>query len=353
MTDLSRQLIDEVSAACGKQRPLHIKGGGTKQQLCGRNTEGEPLNVAAHTGIVNYDPAELVITARAGTPITELEVALDENKQMLSFEPPHFGSEATLGGTLASNLSGPARPWSGSIRDLVLGVRLINGKGDHLQFGGQVMKNVAGYDVARLQAGALGCLGVITEVSLKVIPQAETEITVVQQASESEAITAMNSFSGVSRPLTGAAWVDGQLYLRLAGAESAVKGTVRAWGGEQLGQDTTFWQDLREQRLRFFQSSSPLWRFSIRSNVGPLLADVATVIDWAGAQRWLYGDYQANELQMIAERAGGHVCLFKGGDRRSEVQHPLSPVAQQLQQRLKNAFDPKGILNPGRLYRWM
>lgn len=353
MKDISPQLIEQVQAAQAADTAVKIEGGGSKQHLCGRDVEGEILSTKEHQGIIHYDPNELVLTALAGTKLTELNAALDENAQMLSFEPPHFSEAATLGGTLACNQSGPARPWGGSIRDMVLGVRLINGKAEHLRFGGQVMKNVAGYDVARLQAGALGCLGIITEVSFKVLPKAETSLTLVQELSQSAAISRMNELSGIDKPLSASAWVNGQLYLRLSGTEHAVQGTAQSWGGEALNDAEQFWQDLREQQLKFFTQDSPLWRFSICSTAEVLISDVDTVIDWGGAQRWLKGDYEAEHMQQLAAQAGGHATLFSGGDRTAEVRQPLSEIEKQIQKRLKFAFDPEGILNPGRLYSWM
>jgi glycolate oxidase FAD binding subunit len=353
MTDISRQLVDQIKAARADGYPLKIRGGGTKQHLCGRDITGKNLEVAGHKGIINYDPTELVITARAGTPLDELESVLSENDQIFSFEPPRFGEGATLGGTLACNQSGPSRPWAGSIRDMVLGARLINGNGDHLRFGGQVMKNVAGYDVTRLQAGALGCLGVLTEISIRVLPKAKTTLTLVREASESDAILEMSKLAGLPKPLNGAAWVDGQLYLRLSGEESALRETARVWGGEQVTEPGLFWTALREQQLEFFKSAVPLWRFSIRPTAGCLMPEATTVIDWAGAQRWLRGDYDFDKLQDIASQAGGHVTLFRGGDRSGEVRQALPEIQRQLQKRLKLSFDPKSILNPGRLYSWM
>ncbi len=345
--------MEQIVVARATGSSIKIRGGGSKEHFCGRDIEGEILSLAEHHGIINYDPNELVLTALAGTTLTELNAALDNKDQQLSFEPPHFSEAATLGGTLACNQSGPARPWAGSIRDMVLGVRLINGKGEHLRFGGQVMKNVAGYDVARLQAGALGCLGIITEVSLKIIPKSETSLTLVKELSESSAIRLMNELAGLPRPLSGATWVDGQLYLRLSGTENAILGTAKKWGGEKLKEADVFWQNLREHQLSFFKPASALWRFSIRSTAKPVMPGSETVIDWAGAQRWLRGDYEFGQMQKLATQAGGHVTLFRGGDRNAEVRHPLSQVEQQLQKRLKLAFDPQGILNPGRLYSWM
>jgi glycolate oxidase FAD binding subunit len=295
-----------------------------------------------------------VLTARAGTRLRDIEGVLDQQGQMLSFEPPGFSDDATIGGTLACNLSGPARPWGGSIRDLVLGVRLINGKGERLRFGGQVMKNVAGYDVARLQAGALGNLGVITEVSLKVLPKPERTETLVLELDQPAAIVRMNELAGTPKPLTGAAWLDGRLYVRLAGADSAVAGTIEDWGGELMPPDFGFWQQLKEHQLPFFAGDAPLWRLAVRPTSAPLIVGAPVLVDWAGGLRWLRGDHlRLDVVQTIATRHGGHATLFRGGDRSLELRQPLDAAQQRLHLALKRAFDPAGILNRGALYSWM
>ncbi|MCP4121602.1 MAG: glycolate oxidase subunit GlcE [Bacteroidetes bacterium] len=353
MNDISQQLIDQVKTAYESKSSLVIKGGGSKQQCCGRTIQGESLLTSEHSGIVNYSPIELVITALSGTSLEELNHELDKNNQQLSFEPPGFGEKGTIGGTVACNLSGAARPWSGSIRDLLLGVRLINGKGEHLTFGGQVMKNVAGYDVTRLQAGALGCLGVLTEISLKIMPKPKDSITIIQEMSESEALLKMQQLASQPKPLSGLAWYDQKLYIRLSGESKTIQKTAQIWGGEQLAEATSFWRALNEQSLAFFQLDAHLWRFSIGPTAKSLVADTETIVDWAGSQRWVLGDYDPQQLHKIAKDAGGHVSLFSGGDRTAEVRQPLSDIERRLQKRMKDAFDPHGILNPGRLYSWM
>jgi len=351
MAETLSHLIEQVRAAAAAGRPLAIRGGGSKTGILGRPVAGMPLEVAGHGGIVAYDPTELVLTARAGTPLAEIEAALAEHGQALSFEPPHFGPGATLGGTLACNLSGPARPWGGSMRDMVLGVRLINGKGEHLRFGGQVMKNVAGYDVSRLQAGALGTLGVITEISLKVLPAPRHSVTLVTALDQAAAIRRMNELAGRPAPLSGAAWLDGRLFLRFSGSFSPSSISGR-WDGDVMADAPVFWADLREQRLAFFAGGQPLWRLSLASTAPPLPDDGPTLIEWGGAQRWLRdGDLAA--LTEAAAKAGGHATLFRGGDRTGEVRSPPPPPLADLHRRLKAAFDPAGIFNPGGLYGWM
>ena len=356
MTDCSAEIIDAVARAVTNKTPLAINGGGSKAKLLGRTIECDNLHtleVGQHSAIVDYHPAELVLTARAGTPLEEINATLKTEGQMLAFEPPTFGGKATLGGTLACNVSGPARPWSGSIRDMVLGVQLINGKAELLNFGGQVMKNVAGYDVSRLQAGALGTLGIITQVSLKVMPVTEHSITLVYEVDAEQALQIMNERRAASKPLNAACWVQGNLYLRLSGTERAVSQTAKTWGGQVMSSATEFWQQLRELQHPFFAADDTLWRFShgptaaLQTGFGDIL------LDWGGAQRWVRGEQSRDVLEKSAEDAGGHVSLYRGGDRSGEVNHSVNGAQRALHQRLKHAFDPAGIFNPGRLYCWM
>jgi glycolate oxidase FAD binding subunit len=355
MSDLSPQLIEQVCNAGTDGYQLNIIGRNSKAFM-GRQAIGEPINLAGHQGIVDYQPAELVLTARAGTSLEEIESALTTNKQQLAFEPPHFG-DASIGGTLACNLSGPARPWAGSIRDAVLGIRLINGKGEHLRFGGQVMKNVAGYDASRLQAGAMGCLGIITEVSLKVMPAAACSQTLsMPLADPDEAISLMNQLSASTTPINGASWHGGKLHLRLQGAEAAVYASRNQLQAKlkdvQIADDGgLYWSQLREQQLDFFTTSNRLWRFSVESNLAHLLPAANWLIDWGGAQRWLAGDFQLDQL--VDQLPKGQVSGFRGMNKDKEVFHPQSAAAKALHQRLKHAFDPAGIFNSGRLYSWL
>ncbi|WP_372738545.1 glycolate oxidase subunit GlcE [Neptunomonas sp.] len=354
MADLSTEIQQQVLAARDAKQTLNIVGGGSKSFM-GREAVGERLDISGHRGIVNYQPVELVLTARAGTPLTEIEAALAENNQMLAFEPPRFSGVATLGGTLACNQSGPGRPWTGSVRDHVLGVRLINGLGEHLKFGGQVMKNVAGYDVSRLQAGAMGSLGVITEISLKVLPKPAASRTLVWDMGAEEAIVFMNQLAARPKPLSAACWLLGRCYVRLSGALSAVEATVKEWKGTALTQNQAdqFWQQLGQQELPFFDTDLPLWRFSVNSAAGIPSLDELSLIDWGGAQRWFRGEQDKLHMESLAATAGGQVSLYAGGERRSEVMHTTPAVLQAIQKRIKASFDPDGIFNPGRLYHWM
>ncbi len=350
MADLTEAICERVAGAADRGAPLQLRGGGTKA-FYGRVPRGEPLELAGHAGVVNYEPRELVLTARAGTPLAEIESLLEQSGQMLPFEPPRFGDAATLGGTVACGLSGPRRPYAGALRDYVLGVRLVNGRGQALRFGGEVMKNVAGYDVSRLMAGALGTLGVLLEVSLKVLPRPEQRLTLVQERAPEEALEAMNRWAGVPLPLTAACYDGLHLYLRLEGAPTAVEAGRQRVGGDPVEEGDRHWADLREQRLGFFRSELPLWRLSLPPTAPLRELPGKQLVDWGGAQRWLLSEAPTAEIRALAERMGGAATLFRGGDREGEVFHPLPAPMAALQRQLKQAFDPAGILNPGRLYR--
>jgi glycolate oxidase FAD binding subunit len=341
-------LCARIADAAARKQPLRIRGGGSKD-FYGAQTLGEVCDVAEHTGIVAYEPKELVLTVRAGTPLAQVESALAAERQMLPFEPPHFGS-ATIGGAVAAGLSGPRRPYAGAVRDFVLGTRIVNGKGEDLAFGGRVIKNVAGYDVSRLMAGALGTLGVITEISFKVLPRPPVESTVAFEMPESEAIVSMNQWAGQPLPLSATAWQDGVLRVRLSGAQTAVAAARAKMGGEEVAGGADYWSDLREQRLAFFAPGRPLWRISVMQTAQPLELGGAQLIEWGGGVRWVSGELDAFAMRSTAERAGGHVTLFRGGDKSVGVFHPLKPAVAKIHKRLKLAFDPAGILNPGRMY---
>jgi glycolate oxidase FAD binding subunit len=351
--DCSEQLVAAVAEAASQRQPVYISAGGSKRHILGRNCDAAPLDVSAHSGIIDYQPSELVLTARAGTPLVEILETLHQQGQTLPCEPPLFGGRATLGGTLACNLSGPARPWGGSIRDLVLGLQLINGRAERLNFGGKVMKNVAGYDVSRLQAGAQGTLGVITQISLKVLPLPQRSLTLAFELSAQHALDVMHARAGKPGPLSAACWQEQRLYLRLQGADPAVEQAAREWGGQALepGLADNFWSSLRDMSQAFFNGPEPLWRFSVNPTAAAGLTGEHSIIDWCGAQRWLRGEHSVATLQQLARGAGGNVSLFAGGNRDGQVLPTPDPVIARLQLRLKQAFDPAGIFNPGRLYR--
>lgn len=330
---------------------MRIRGGGSKD-FYGGTLQGEPLDVGSYRGIVDYEPSELVLTARAGTPLSEIEAALQERGQMLAFEPPHFGNTATFGGCIAAGLSGPRRATAGSARDFVLGVRLLDGKGDDLRFGGQVMKNVAGFDVSRLLTGSLGTLGVLLEISVKVLPVPVAEATLRFEHSAADAIALLNEWGGKPLPLSASVWRDGQLSVRLSGAKAAVDAAVTQLGGERLDEDnaTAFWNGIREQRDAFFATEAPLWRLSLKSSTPPLNLPGRQLIEWGGSLRWLATDADAATVREAACFGGGHATLFRGGDKACGVFHPLPAALLALHRNLKRSFDPAGIFNRGRLY---
>jgi len=290
-----------------------------------------------------------VLTARAGTPLVEIEAQLAEHQQMLAFEPPHFNGPATLGGCIAAGLSGPRRPYAGAARDFVLGVRMIDGTGQPLRFGGQVIKNVAGYDVSRLMVGALGTLGLVTEVSLKVLPKPAAETTLQFELDEAAAILKMNQWAGQPLPLSATSWHAGLLTLRLSGAASAVHAAQAKLGGAALKDATAFWERLRDQATPFFDKRS-LWRLAVKPTTPPLNLGDAQWTEWGGAVRWLASELPAATLREAAKNGGGHATLFRGDAPAEGTFTPLTPALLTLHRNLKRRFDPKGIFNRRHLY---
>jgi len=383
MDTLLQNLTDQIKAAAAHQTALRIRGTGSKD-FYGQASHGELLDASVLTGITSYEPTELVVTVRAGTPLAELEAALAEKGQYLPFEPPHFdlpgtggaGGGGTCGGMVAAGLSGPARASSGGVRDYVLGVQLINGRAEHLTFGGQVMKNVAGYDVTRLMVGSLGSLGLLTEISLKVLPLPPAQATLVFQVDQARALAQLHRWGGQPLPLNASCWLQGdstagapgRLWVRLRGAVAAVQSAIQKMTqdlpGELLddAQAAAHWAACRDLRLPFFtQSAAPsseplaLWRLSVPQTTPVLNLPWPQLLEWHGGQRWLHAPLSAQDrLRQVAAEAAGAATLFvagsAGGERATGRFHPLSPASLAVHRRLKAEFDPAGIFNPGRLF---
>jgi len=348
MNELCEQFSEAIKQAAERRRPVRIRGSGSKD-FYGGVPKGEVLDTTRYVGIVDYAPEELVITARAGTPLAEIEAALAEKNQMLPFEPPHFGPRATLGGCVASGLSGPRRAYAGSVRDFVLGARIMDGRGDELGFGGQVMKNVAGYDVSRLMAGSLGTLGLIMEVSLKVLPKPAQEVTLQFEMDQAHAIGAMNRWAGEPLPISASCFHDHVLTLRLSGAATAVQAAKAKLGGQALAAGDDFWRGIKEQTANFFRDAATLWRISLPST-HTLDVPGKQLIEWGGALHWVFTEAEAPTVRAAAAQAGGHATLFRSAKKVDTVFHPLPKPMLELHKRVKRTFDPSGIFNPGRMY---
>jgi glycolate oxidase FAD binding subunit len=344
------KLQEQIRAASGRGAALRIRGGGTKD-FYGNEARGEPLETRAHAGIVDYEPTELVVTARSGTLLAELNDILLQQGQFLPFEPPAFGAGATLGGCIASGLSGPRRASAGAVRDFVLGATILDGRGRLLAFGGRVMKNVAGYDISRLLAGSMGTLGLILEVSLKVLPRPASERTLVLEMPQAKALETMNRWAGLPLPVSATAWRDGALSVRLSGARSAIGVAAEKLGGDAVAEPgaARFWDGVREQTDPFFAGEVPLWRLSLPSNAPVVDLPGEQLIEWGGALRWLRSGADAATVRSAAAAAGGHATLFRGRDKTAGAFAPLPPVLARAHRDLKTIFDPDGILNPGRL----
>lgn len=356
-----RRLIDHVLTARDTRTPLRLRGHGSKD-FYGEAPRGEPLEMAPLAGISHYEPTELVVTARAGTPLTELEAVLVEQGQCLAFEPPRFRSDSgpsgTVGGMVAAGLAGPSRAAVGSVRDFVLGAALLNAHGELLRFGGEVMKNVAGYDIARVLAGSLGILGPIVEVSLKVLPLPPSRATLRFEWREPRALQQLQQWAALPLPLRASAWWNDMLVVQLAGAEAAVLAAVHSLGGERVEAAAAdrFWNDLRDQRDEFFvaageavRSGATLWRLSVASTSPPLATAGEQLIEWGGALRWIVNQTDAATMRALAATHGGHATEFRGR-KREGVFTPLAPPLQRIHRGLKARFDPDGLFNPGRLY---
>ncbi len=350
--DASAALAERIRQANADGTPLRIVGGDTRV-FYGREVEAGELSTREHSGIRFYDPVELVVSVRAGTPLVDLEAALAEHGQMLPFEPPRYGAASTVGGMVATGMSGPRRPWAGSVRDFVLGARVINHEGIEQRFGGEVMKNVAGYDLSRLMVAAQGTLGLITEVSFKVLPKPGASHSLRLELSLDEARRRLAEWGREPLPLSAAAWLDGALHLRLEGGPSSVAATRARIGGDEL--DNAFWPALRDQHLPFFRAGqAPLWRLSLPQRAPALdlpgIDESLMIHDWAGAQRWLRTELDAEAVRQACQAAGGHATCYGPRPAAIEPFTPLPEVLMKYHRNLKAQLDPKGIFNPGRLY---
>jgi len=351
MQEAVNRFAETICAAAAAGTPLRPRGGGSKD-FYGGPLAGNVLDTRSYAGVIDYEPTELVITARAGTPLAEVEAVLAEGGQMLAFEPPHFGA-ATLGGCVAAGLSGPGRAAAGAVRDFVLGVRVLDGRGRDLHFGGQVMKNVAGYDVSRLMTGAMGTLGLLLEVSLKVLPLPQVQTTLRFEMPEDAALRSINHWAGQPLPISASCFANNELTVRLAGAEAGVAAAQAKMGGEIQSAGDAFWSGLREQSAAFFADAldnAPLWRLSVPSHTPPLELPGEQLIEWGGALRWLRSSAPARRIREAVARAGGHATLFRAADKSAGAFHPLAAPLLEIHRKLKLAFDPQGIFNPGRMY---
>jgi glycolate oxidase FAD binding subunit len=345
--DIEGELAIQITAVAASGGAVEIIGGGSKK-FYGETLDALPVEVAAHSGIIDYDPAELVITLRAGCRLNEVEALLAENRQMFGFEPPHFAPGATIGGMVASGLAGPRRGFAGSIRDFVLGAKLLDGRGDVLQFGGRVIKNVAGFDVSRLLVGSLGTLGVLLEVSIRVVPMFATEATLAFAHATADAhIRWINELGSQPYPISASAWHAGTSRLRLSGSEQGVVQAMAELGGERQDYD---WTELREQSHALFAPAQPLTRVALPPASPDITPGRAQIIEWGGAQRWLSGDVDIAALRASASKLGGSVCAFRDHGPGVGVFQPLAPAMLKLQRSLKSSFDPAGIFNAGRIY---
>ncbi|MEY4212880.1 MAG: glycolate oxidase subunit GlcE [Burkholderiaceae bacterium] len=354
--EVLHDIRSKILRAAADRMPLRLRGGGSKDFL-GQGFAGELLDTRPLAGILSYEPTELVITALAGTPLAQIEAVLAERGQMLAFEPPSFAGAATVGGVVAAGLSGPRRASVGSVRDFVLGLGCMDAQGRELQFGGQVMKNVAGYDVSRLMCGAMGILGLITQVSLKVLPRPAAEASIMFDCEAAEALQLLNTWGGQPLPISGSVHGAGSLVVRFSGARAAVEAALGRMMRDHAARHipeaaaVQLWADLREHRAAFFADAGrALWRLSLPSTaaLGPLPGEQC--IEWGGALRWLVSDADPAVIRQAASAAGGSAMLFRGGDRGAGVFHPLPAPLLALHRRLKQQFDAPGIFNPGRMY---
>jgi glycolate oxidase FAD binding subunit len=341
--DLTEELKATAKQALVKKQTLRIVGGGSKSFLQTATADAE-LDLSEYTGVIAYEPSELYITARAGTPMAEIEALLTEHNQMLACEPPHFGEKATLGGVVACGFSGPRRPFGGAVRDHILGVKIINGAGEVLQFGGQVMKNVAGFDVSRLMVGARGTLGALLEISIKVMPRPELEETLLFRCPFDDAPKRMSELARRPIPVSALAWAEDHIFLRLSGTAAAINAAHAQIGGEPSN-SKNFWEQVGEQTHPFFTRKAPMWRLSLPPAASLEIPEEDVLMDWGGGLRWWHTDKSAAEVEALASEHGGYAYLFR--DAMPVAGDAPSAGSLAIHRHLKKSFDPHGIFNPG------
>jgi glycolate oxidase FAD binding subunit len=356
--------LEAMAARFAEGRPVRFTGHGSKDFYGGPLGDAEPMSTLSLNGVMAYEPSELYVTAAAGTPVADVEALLAQHGQHLAFEPPRFvgaasGGTGTIGGMVASGLSGPARATAGAVRDHVLGLTMLDAKGELLHFGGTVMKNVAGYDVSRLMAGSLGVLGLIAQVTLKVLPQPVATATLRFEAKQDKALLQMNRWGGQPLPVSASAWWDGALVVRLSGAEAAVRAAIHRLGGSAIPEAMAapFWQGLRDQcdefvlgARRAVQGGATLWRIAVPSTTPPMPLHGEQLVEWGGAQRWVVTPMAPALVREVVAAAGGHATMFYANDKSAGTFSPLGPQLTRIHKELKRQFDPAGIFNPGRLY---
>jgi len=350
--NINESLQQQVQEAISSHTPLFIHGGESKQ-FYGNSVDAKPLDISKHTGVVSYEPTELCITVRAGTRLNELEALLAGQQQILPFEPPQYSDKATIGGAIAAGISGPRRSYTGSVRDAILGVQIINGEGEIVNFGGQVMKNVAGYDLSRLMVRSQGTLGVILNVSIRLLPKPTHELTLHFGSSAEQALTFFQDIGNQQLPVTATAWYNDTAYLRLSASETTLEACQKKIEAEPLSDLNKLWQDIRDHKHSFFEHfDKPLWRLSLPPASDYFSSvDDSQFIEWDGAQRWISSNVPANIIQSLAEKHGGHATLFRGDLPETPKFPALEPALFELHKQLKNKMDPHGIFNPNRVYQ--
>lgn len=344
------EFSERINLAHESKTVLHIKGGGSKLFFTGRNPDAEVFDCSTYNGIVSYEPSELVITVRAGTTLKAVESMLASKGQQFPFEPPAYSSATTVGGMVASGFSGPRRPYAGAVRDAVLGVKMLNGKGEVLQFGGQVIKNVAGYDISRLVTGSFGTLGIILEVSIKVVPKPVAENTFYREVAPGRIFSEIRKLRCATNSITGLACDGERIFYRLAGSKQSLKQIAQKLGGDTESETQQFWKSFNNQQLDFFNDDAPIWRISVPPATSELDFAGDSVLDWGGALRWVKSSKSACDIKAMASAAGGHAMLFRSASKQSMSGELLSPAAEMIHQRIKKSFDPHAIFNTGYLF---